>query len=264
MAAHYRQLGWLLWLVALTCSAEGQYGPSFDCKQAKLEIEETICGDAGMARADQFIHDSYQALIKLGTDKNKLIAEQRAWLQSRNHFRDNNRNRIFFDNEPFEQGGFGETEQLIAAFDTRITQLFSRLPPSRQEQLREHYLQKRGYRHAPTDPVEKMVYQQEQDNAFNNMTHDCSSTTYDIIRNKDGLAVIAAQESTVCGGTSHVFTDIKSYCVNGDDLTPTVTSALQGEAGIDPNQLSIDDDRIVEFANSLSAKTLCEATKQQR
>ena len=44
MAAHYRQLGWLLWLVALTCSAENQYGPSFDCKQAKLEIE-TLAGD---------------------------------------------------------------------------------------------------------------------------------------------------------------------------------------------------------------------------
>ena len=109
-----------------------------------------------------------------------------------------------------------------------------------------------------------MVYQQEREDAFNNMTHDCSYTTYDIIRNKDGLAVIAVQESTVCGGTSHLFTDIKSYCVNGDDITPTDTSALQDEAGIETNQLSIDDERIVKFADRLSAKTLCDPTKQQR
>ncbi len=261
MAALLRQFCWLFWLVTLACCAEEQYGPSFDCKQAKLEIEQDICSNDVLARADQFIHDCYQALLRQSGDKNKLIAEQRAWLQSRNHFRDNNRNRIFFNNEPFEQGGFGETEQLIAAFDTRITQLFSRLPPSQQEQLREHYLQQRGYHHAPSDPVEKMVYQQEREDAFNNMTHDCSYTTYAIIRNKDGLAVIAVQESTVCGGTSHVFTDINSYCVHGEDITPTDTSARQDEAGIETNQLSIDDERIVAFANSLSAKTLCEMTK---
>ena len=130
MAALYRQFSWLLWLVSLTCSAEGQYGPSFDCQQAKLEIEQDICRNDVLARADQFIHDCYQALLrqngnKKSGDKNKLIAEQRAWLKARNNFRDEQKNKIFFEGRAFEQGGFRESEQVNNAFATRLYGLSS-------------------------------------------------------------------------------------------------------------------------------------------
>ncbi len=50
--------GLLLLLVSLNCVAEEKIGPSFDCKQTKLEIEKRICNDSQLALADQIIHDS--------------------------------------------------------------------------------------------------------------------------------------------------------------------------------------------------------------
>ena len=60
MPSRYRKLGWLLWLVTFSCAAEDQYGPSFVCQRATLEIEKWICNDPQLALADQIIHDSYR------------------------------------------------------------------------------------------------------------------------------------------------------------------------------------------------------------
>lgn len=259
MAAHYRQLGWLLWLVALTCSAENQYGPSFDCKQAKLEIEQDICSNDVLARADQFIHDCYQALLKLSPDKNKLIAEQRAWLQSRNHYRDNNRNQRFFHDMEFIADRYDETAQLYQAFQSRIAELFEQLPPSQQRQLREHYLRQMGFRETPSDPVEKWVYQRRRDYAFETLANDCEQVDWEIIRNDHHLAVVVRTNAYLCGGTSWASTFLEAYCINHNQLTRVDATPRKNE--FDDGEVALDDDQILELARNLSAKTLCEATK---
>lgn len=269
MAALYRQFSWLLWLVSLTCSAEGQYGPSFDCKQAKLEIEQDICRNDVLARADQFIHDCYQALLrqsgdKKSGDKNKLIADQRAWLQSRNHFRDNSRNQRFFNDEEFIAGGYDEIVQLYDAFGSRIAELFDQLPPSQQRQLREHYLRQMGFRNPPSNPVAKWIDQQERNYAFENLANDCGRVTLDVLRNDHHLAVVVRTNAYLCGGTSWASTFLEAYCINHNQLTQVDASPLNNEfehVQATQNPADQDDEQLIEFADRLSAKTLCGTTK---
>ena len=264
MAALLRQFCWLFWLVTFSCCAEEQYGPSFDCKQAKLEIEKWICNDPQLALADQIIHDSYRILLKQQTNPQALIAEQRAWLKARNNFRDEQKNKIFFEGRAFEQGGFRESEQVNNAFATRLYGLFHRLPKEQQQALREGYLRRMGYRHTPTDPVEKMLYLEERDYAWENITDECYQKAKEIIRNDHGIAVVARQSDYLCDGRSAVSTGITAYCVSNQTVTAVDTTQLQSDIGLDHARLYIDDESIVKFANSLSAKTLCDATKEQK
>ena len=264
MAALSRQFCWLFWLVSLACCAEDQYGPSFDCQQAKLEIEQDICSNDVLARADQFIHDCYQALLRQGGDKksgdkNKFIAEQRAWLQSRNHYRDNNRNQRFFHDMEFIADRYDETAQLYQAFQSRIAELFEQLPPSQQRQLREHYLRQMGFRETPSDPVEKWVYQRRRDYAFETLANDCEQVDWEIIRNDHHLAVVVRTNAYLCGGTSWASTFLEAYCINHNQLTRVDATPRKNE--FDDGEVALDDDQILELARNLSAKTLCEATK---
>ena len=257
MAAHYRYFGWLFWLVTLACCAEDHYGPSFDCQQAKLEIEKRICDDPQLALADQIIHDSYRRLLKQQADPHPLIAEQRAWLKARNNFRDEQKNKIFFEGRAFEQGGFRESEQVNNAFATRLYGLFHRLPKAQQQALREGYLRRMGYRHTPTEPVAKMLYLEERDYAWENITDECYQKAKEIIRNDHGIAVVARQSDYLCDGRSAISTAITAYCVSEQTVTAVDTTSLQSAIGIDAPQISIDDERIVTFANRLSATTHC-------
>ncbi len=255
----YRSGLLLLLLISLNGTAEEKIGPSFDCKQAKLEIEKRICDDPQLALADQIIHDSYQALLKLSPDKNKLIAEQRAWLQSRNHFRDNSRNQSFFHDMEFIADRYDETAQLYQAFQSRITELFEQLPPSQQQQLREHYLRQMGFRKTPSDPVEKWVYQRRRDYAFETLANDCEQVDWEIVRNDHHLAVVVRTNAYLCGGTSWASTFLEAYCINHNQLTQVDATPRKNE--FDDGEVALDDDQILELARNLSAKTLCEATK---
>ena len=249
--------GLLLLLVSLNCSAEENIGPSFDCQRARLEIEKQICDDPQLALADQIIHDSYRRLLKQQADPHPLIAEQRAWLKARNNFRDEQKNKIFFEGRAFEQGGFRESEQVNNAFATRLYGLFHRLPKAQQQALREGYLRRMGYRHTPTEPVAKMLYLEERDYAWENITDECYQKAKEIIRNDHGIAVVARQSDYLCDGRSAISTAITAYCVSEQTVTAVDTTSLQSAIGIDAPQISIDDERIVTFANRLSATTHC-------
>ncbi len=264
MAAPSRQFCWLFWLLALNCSAEEKIGPSFDCQRARLEIEQDICSNDVLARADQFIHDCYQALLKLSPDKNKLIAEQRAWLQSRNHYRDNNRNQRFFNNQEFIAGSYDEIVQLYDAFASRIAELFEQLPPSQQRQLREHYLRQMGFRTPPSNPVAKWIDQQERNYAFETLANDCNRVTWDVLRNDRGLAVVMNTYSYQCGGTSWSGTSLEVYCINHNQLTQVDASPLNNEferVQAAQNPADQNDDQLIAFADRLSTNTLCGTTK---
>ena len=249
--------GLLLLLVSLNCMAEEKIGPSFDCQRATLEIEKRICNDPQLALADQIIHDSYRLLLKQLADPQPLIAEQRAWLKARNNFRDEQKNKIFFEGEPFEQDSFREYEQVHNAFASRLYGLFHRLPKAQQQALREGFLRRMGYRHTPTEPVAKMLYLEERDYAWENITDVCYQRAKEIIRNDHGIAVVARQSDYLCDGRSVISTGITAYCVSNQTVTAVDTSQLQSDIGLDHARLYIDDELIVKFANSLSATTLC-------
>ena len=255
--------GLLLLLVSLTCVAEEKIGPSFDCLRATLEIEKRICNDPQLALADQIIHDSYRRLLKQQADPQPLIAEQRAWLKARNNFRDEQKNKIFFEGETFEQDSFREYEQVHNAFANRLYGLLHRLPKAQQQTLRKGYLRRMGYRHTPTEPVAKMLYLEERDYAWENITDVCYQRAKEIIRNDHGIAVVARQSDYLCDGRSVVSTGITAYCVTNQTVTAVDTSQLQSDIGLDHAQLYVDDDRILEFANRLSAKTLCRNSNKQ-
>ena len=256
--------GLLLLLVSLNCTAEEKIGPSFDCKQAKLEIEKRICDNPQLALADQIIHDSYRHLLKQAAEPQALIAEQRAWLKARNNFRDEQQNNAFFGGETFEQDSFRESEQVHNAFASRLYELLHRLPKAQQQALRESFLRRMGYHHTPTEPVAKMLYLEERDYAWENITDVCYQMAKEIIRNDHGIAVVARQSDYLCDGRSAVYTEVTAYCVSKQTVTAVDTSQLQSAIGLNGTQLSIDDESIVKFANSLSAKTLCDATKEQK
>ena len=64
---------------------------SFDCAKARMPDELLICGDPGLSRADERMSDSYRALMDgvqaqaLGDAvRDRLRAEQRAWVGRRN------------------------------------------------------------------------------------------------------------------------------------------------------------------------------------
>ena len=255
--------GLLLLLISLNCTAEEKIGPSFDCQQAKLEIEKRICDNPQLALADQIIHDSYRLLLKQQTDPQPLIAEQRAWLKARNNFRDEQQNNAFFEDETFEQDSFRESEQVNNAFASRLYELLHRLPKAQQQALREGYLRRMGYRHTPTDPVEKMLYLEERDYAWEHITDECYQMAKEIIRNDHGMAVVARQSDYLCGGRSAVYTEVTAYCVTNQTVTAVDTTQLQNAIGLNGTQLSIDDESIVKFADRLSAKTLCRNSNKQ-
>ena len=205
MPAQYRKLGWLLWLVALTCCAEDQYGPSFDCQRATLEIEKWICNDPQLALADQIIHDSYRILLKQQTNPQALIAEQRAWLKARNNFRDEQKNKIFFEGRAFEQGGFRESEQVNNAFATRLYGLFHRLPKEQQQALREGYLRR-------MDIVTRQPKRWPRCSTWKNaITHGRTSQMSVIRKPKRSSAMITA---------SQWWPGKATICVTGDPLFP--------------------------------------------
>ncbi len=249
--------GLLLLLVSLNCSAEENIGPSFDCQRARLEIEKQICDDPQLALADQIIHDSYRRLLKQAVEPQALIAEQRTWLNARNNFRDEQKNSVFFDGETFEQDSFRENEQVHNAFASRLYELLYRLPKAQQQALREDYLRRMGYRHTPTEPVARMLYLEERDYAWQNITDVCYQLAKEVIRNDHGIAVVARQSDYLCDGRSAISTAITAYCVSKQTVTAVDTSQLQSAIGIDAPKISIDDERIVTFAHRLSAKTLC-------
>ena len=256
--------GLLLLLVSLNCTAEEKIGPSFDCKQAKLEIEKRICDNPQLALADQIIHDSYRHLLKQAAEPQALIAEQRAWLKARNNFRDEQQNNAFFGGETFEQDSFRESEQVHNAFASRLYELLHRLPKAQQQALRESFLRRMGYHHTPTEPVAKMLYLEERDYAWENITDVCYQMAKEIIRNDHGIAVVARQSDYLCDGRSAVYTEVTAYCVSNQAVTAVDTTQLQSAIGLNGTQLSVEDERIVEFANRLSAKTLCAPAEQQK
>lgn len=121
-----------------------------------------------------------------------------------------------------------------------------------------------GFRNPPSNPVAKWIDQQERNYAFENLANDCGRVTWDVLRNDRGLAVVMKTYSNQCGGTSWNSTSLEVYCINHNQLTQVDASPLNNEfehVQAAQNPADQDDEQLFAFADRLSAKTLCEATK---
>src|SRR4051794_12611533 len=60
-------------------------GPSFDCAAAKDTIDQTICGDSGLAEADRLMARLYSAtkVSAFGRGPSNQLVRQREWLKER-------------------------------------------------------------------------------------------------------------------------------------------------------------------------------------
>ncbi len=61
-------------------------GPSFDCRQASLPAEQTICGDPELAQWDEKMAKAYAWVMSQlpANRQNELVQDQSAWLSKRN------------------------------------------------------------------------------------------------------------------------------------------------------------------------------------
>jgi uncharacterized protein YecT (DUF1311 family) len=58
--------------------------PSFDCNKANNEAERMICGNRELAELDRRMFAAYERLQRRSALTREMVAEQRAWLKSRN------------------------------------------------------------------------------------------------------------------------------------------------------------------------------------
>jgi uncharacterized protein len=75
----------LMFRAALVAGAESI--PSFDCRKASSPIEETICGNADLARMDRHLTSVWRALVRPYNDERQIAeirADQNRWLVARN------------------------------------------------------------------------------------------------------------------------------------------------------------------------------------
>jgi hypothetical protein len=59
------------------------YAASFDCNKATTETEKAICADPELSALDEFIAASYNLSRNGSSDKQKVLTEQRAWIEER-------------------------------------------------------------------------------------------------------------------------------------------------------------------------------------
>ncbi len=73
-------------LAVLACPAFAQSGPAFDCAKAANAVEQTICKDPELAKADRAMVLAYTALVgKLaGAARDQLVKDQLRWIADRN------------------------------------------------------------------------------------------------------------------------------------------------------------------------------------
>ncbi|AQQ67179.1 hypothetical protein Mag101_05655 [Microbulbifer agarilyticus] len=57
-------------------------GPSYDCKNASTEVEETICGDSHLSALDRRLSKVYRGKIAIPAIREKVISSQRIWLRT--------------------------------------------------------------------------------------------------------------------------------------------------------------------------------------
>lgn len=72
-------------LIGLGAGAAGAAAPSFDCARARTWAETTICGDEGLAMLDREMAAAFDTRAGSVGDigREQLLADQRAWLKSR-------------------------------------------------------------------------------------------------------------------------------------------------------------------------------------
>lgn len=72
-------------LAILSCLPVAAHAASFDCRAARTNVEQAICGDAELSRLDEQLDETYR--IALGRSKDaaaaQLRATQRTWIRSR-------------------------------------------------------------------------------------------------------------------------------------------------------------------------------------
>ena len=59
------------------------YAASFDCHKATTETEKAICADPELSALDEFVAASYKLSRNGSSDKQKVLTEQRAWIEER-------------------------------------------------------------------------------------------------------------------------------------------------------------------------------------
>lgn len=76
----------LLWFITsficLTCRTP-LLAASFDCQQAVTLVEKTVCADTDLSRLDEELANKYAQALRTIADKQALIADQKAWLKTR-------------------------------------------------------------------------------------------------------------------------------------------------------------------------------------
>ena len=72
-------------LVATVLAGPARSAPSFDCARAESPSERLVCGDRGLADLDRRTADAYRERLQgaEGVAREALVAEQRAWLRTR-------------------------------------------------------------------------------------------------------------------------------------------------------------------------------------
>lgn len=66
------------------------HAASFDCSQAKSQVEHLVCSDQRLSRLDQELTTVYQQHRERDGSKKVVVESQRSWLQSRNRCADLN------------------------------------------------------------------------------------------------------------------------------------------------------------------------------
>lgn len=85
MKMHFATLTIFGAAVAISNTVQAQQ-PSFDCNQATSPTEHAICASQDLSQKDRAISDLYSDLRRVlaPTARDRLVAEQRAWLDRRN------------------------------------------------------------------------------------------------------------------------------------------------------------------------------------
>jgi WD40 repeat protein/uncharacterized protein YecT (DUF1311 family) len=74
-----------IFLLAFSSVCHGANRASFDCEKASTPTEKCICGDSDLSRIDRGLASEYRTRLEFLSpeEKNKLKAEQKAWLEKR-------------------------------------------------------------------------------------------------------------------------------------------------------------------------------------
>ncbi len=74
----------LLVSVVLAYTAMSAQAASFDCGNARTDVEKMICADAELSKLDEQLAQEYKSAMEITIDKESLRKDQKVWLKDRN------------------------------------------------------------------------------------------------------------------------------------------------------------------------------------